>query len=222
MTDYQKPTSDKPEGDRPRPKVQKIVTGEVVIPKKTLGEKFADTFFDGQFFKSLFRHAYRDLIVPNAQHVMFDVGKEILLGTIYRNGNVRRVLDPQNLVSQFTMYQTPVSRPGMPGPSSGYPMQQLPMSTSRPAAIDVSQRMSSRNGKVYLCSNKKDAEDTLEAMADIIDSEYKVVSVAEVCEMLGIEFSHADNNYGWFAIGDARITSTSNGFLLELPQPEPL
>lgn len=59
-------------------------------------------------------------------------------------------------------------------------------------------------------------------MTDIIDSDYKVVSVGEVHEMLGLEWTHADQNWGWFAIGDARITADRDGYVLDLPPPEAL
>jgi hypothetical protein len=229
MTDYQKSSKNEPEGepkpDKPRPEVQKIVTSEVVIPKKSLGSKFMDTFFDGDFFKGLVHHVYRDVIVPNAKHIMFDTGLELLKGGVYRNGNARRVLDPQNLVSRITNYQTPPNRTGYP--SSGWPMNQNPglppPGMPAPLAIELTPRRMGRSGpRVYQISDRREAEGVLKAMTEIIGSEYKVVSIAEVHQMLGLEFSPVDNDWGWFSVADARIVANRDGYTLELPQPEVL
>lgn len=227
MTDYQKTSKKdaaKPDGSeqtpKDRPEIHKIVTGEVVVPKKSLGEKFKDTFFDGTFFKGLVHNAYRNVILPNAKHILFDTGMELLKGGIYRNGNARQVLNPQSLVSRFS-YQTPVNRSGYP--SSGYPSM-TPMGPMHQApAVEIGPRMSSRNNKrIYLCRTRQEAEDVLESMTDIINSDYKFVAVGEVHEMLGLEMIPSDYNWGWFSIGDARITADRDGYILELPQPEAL
>lgn len=206
-----------------RPEIKKTVTGEVTVPKKTLGEKFKDTFFDGDFFKGLIHNVYRDLLVPNAKNIVFLVGDEIWKGTVFRSGNPMRTLDPRAIVGR-AIYNSPVQRPQI---GMGYPtMTGAPTQLGLPQpgqAINVTPRAASRAmGRSYITGTRKEAEDTLTEMVDIIDSEYKCVSVAEVHEMLGLEANPAERAWGWFGVSDARITQIPEGYLLELPQPEQL
>ena len=61
------------------------------------------------------------------------------------------------------------------------------------------------------------AEEILEEMDNVID-EYKVVSVADLYEMLDLDFEYTDNKYGWTSMEGACVRSTRDGFVLDLPR----
>lgn len=225
MTDYQsnsknKQTATPGEPNTPdRPEIKKLVTNDVIVPKKTLGTKFKDTFFDGDFFKGLVFHVYKDKIVPNAKNILFDTGYEIWKGVVFRNGGgIFQALDPRAIVGRYN-YNAPVQRPQL-----GMPMGMPQLGLPQPGApINATPRAASRAmGRSYITATRKEAEDVLTAMVDIIDSDYKVVSVAEVEGMLGLEADFTKRAWGWFGVSDARISQIPEGYLLELPQPEQL
>ena len=211
--------------DKPRPEVTKIVVGEVVEPKKSLGSKFKDTFFDGEFYKGLVHQVYHNNVVPNFKRIAYEVGVEALLLGIFRNGNAKQIFDPKNIVQRFS-YQTPVSRqggfpPGMVGSQmSSIGPSQMPQQRAIEMGSPTIMRQDSR--RIFVIGSRQEASDVLEAMSDIINSEYKVVSLGEVREMLGLPHTPVDNAWGWYALGDARITQSPDGWILDLPQPEAL
>lgn len=223
MEDYTSNSKNKrqeaPTPDTPRPEVTKIVVGEVVEVKKTLGSKFKDTFFDGEFYSGLARHVYQDVFVPNAKRIAYEIGVEALLLGIFRNGNARQIFDPKNIVQRFS-YQTPVSRQGGFPPGMAQGMSSI--GPQRTVELGNPTVMRQDNKRLFLIGSRQEASDVLEAMSDIINSVYKVVSLGEVREMLNLPHTPVDNSWGWYSLGDSRIVQTPDGWLLELPQPEAL
>lgn len=62
------------------------------------------------------------------------------------------------------------------------------------------------------------AERVLANMYDTLN-QYRVVSVADLREMVGITPGTQDNAYGWMSLDNARISKTRDGYLLEMPRP---
>jgi hypothetical protein len=70
--------------------------------------------------------------------------------------------------------------------------------------------------------NRQEAEEVLDRLYDIL-SRYGSVPVADLYELTGIHSSHADHKWGWTSLRGAKIRTMRNGgYLLDLPNPEPL
>lgn len=69
--------------------------------------------------------------------------------------------------------------------------------------------------------NRFDAENVLDCMADIT-MDYGMVSVADFYELAGEEAAYTDNKYGWGHVKDAEIIKVRDGWIIDLPKPEPI
>lgn len=58
-------------------------------------------------------------------------------------------------------------------------------------------------------------------LANLLDlhNQYRVVTVADLYEMVGKSAQISDNSYGWTSLDGARISKVRDGYLLELPRP---
>ena len=67
-----------------------------------------------------------------------------------------------------------------------------------------------------------EGEEVLNQMMDII-STYGKVSVADLCELVGVTGDYTDNNYGWDDIRDAYVErARDGGYMLRLPRAKPI
>lgn len=72
--------------------------------------------------------------------------------------------------------------------------------------------------------SRGEAEEVLTRMEELIDR-FDNVSVADLCEMVGITGSHTDYKFGWTDIRDiksARVERVRDGYMLNLPRPRAL
>ena len=51
---------------------------------------------------------------------------------------------------------------------------------------------------------------------------YQSATVADLYELVGVQGSYTDDKWGWVDIRGAGITRVRNGYLLDLPRPQPL
>lgn len=72
-----------------------------------------------------------------------------------------------------------------------------------------------------LLSSRMEAEKVLQSMDDLID-QYKILSVADYYELVGVDSKYTDNNYGWSDIKNARIVRVSDGYMIKLPKALPI
>lgn len=72
-----------------------------------------------------------------------------------------------------------------------------------------------------LYPTKQDAENALRDL-DACMEKYNVVKVADLLETSRILPNSTDYNYGWYNIRDAKIIHTVDGWVLRMPEPQPL
>jgi hypothetical protein len=53
-------------------------------------------------------------------------------------------------------------------------------------------------------------------------SRYESASVADLYELVGLSSVHTDNRWGWTDLTGAGVSRIRGGYLLDLPEPEPL
>lgn len=67
-------------------------------------------------------------------------------------------------------------------------------------------------------NTSEDATRVLNGIRETL-SEFHVMSVADLYELVGLKSDYTDNKYGWTSINSARIEPSNNGFVLILPKP---
>jgi hypothetical protein len=93
-----------------------------------------------------------------------------------------------------------------------------------PARQQVSSQARARHEfDEIILETRMDAEEVLTAMYDILGSQHEVVTVADLYELVGFEFTHVDTTWGWTDLRGAGVGRIrGRGYVLDLPEPEHL
>lgn len=192
----------KPEqpADIAKPKIKKVVKGNVKTKKRSFGRKFADVFI-GDDAADVKGYILQDVLVPSIKDTIIDIvtgGIEMLLLGERRSRGTRRPGN-SNYVSYSSYY-------------SGSKTQNRP-------------RSSGSSGRYYIediiFESRGEAEEALGQLIDII-KDYGMVSVADLYEMVGIPGAFTDHSWGWFDLGNASVRRVRDGYMLVLPKVESL
>lgn len=186
----------------PEKKMQKAtLKGAVRTKKKSTARKLLDTFVveDSRTIKD---YVLNDVLKPAIRDAIEDIvtnGIHILLrGEPQRGGSKRKT--PGSTVSYQKYYD------GRDTYKRDYrkPVYQQ--------AFDYDD---------VILENRGDAEYILDQMYDAIKA-YKIVTVADLCELLGISAPYTANKYGWTDLNNARIERVRGGYLLVFPKAFPI
>ena len=81
-----------------------------------------------------------------------------------------------------------------------------------------------RSGYSYddiVLETRREAEEVLRAMDEILDR-YKIVSVADMYDLMNVRGDYTDNKYGWDNLRSADVVRVRDGYILKLPKPMPI
>lgn len=90
-----------------------------------------------------------------------------------------------------------------------------------------SRRDSERRKRGYeiddvILDSRGEAEEVLDRMDDVLD-EYKVVTVSDFYDLVGISDEPIDHKYGWRNIASAEVVrARDGGYMIRLPRPMPI
>lgn len=76
--------------------------------------------------------------------------------------------------------------------------------------------------KRFLFSERKDAEDIKDQLCALIESNYQAASVGDLYDFLGEDTQSTDWNYGWKSTKGISVKYTSEGYILDMPNPIPI
>jgi hypothetical protein len=195
----------------PEKKVEKVITGEVVVRKKSVGKRFKDVFFGGDFKDSM-RYTAADVILPRLRNLVLDAGFSALERMLFGGSSVSRRRPTE--YRPRTQYNAPISRihdPRDPRPDRVMLPDQPPHLVRR----------SRRDVSDFALYSREQAELVLERLVDIIDK-YDVASVADFYELCGQPTSYIDNDWGWSYLNNVEVRQVREGYLIDLPPAEPI
>lgn len=189
-------------------KVQQVTQSQVVRRKKPLGKRFTETFVGGDT-SSVWDYVVFDVLVPAAKDMFADAvsqGVERMIfgearSTSRRTG--RRPGDPHISYNRYSSSR----RPGPPDDRSRHNL-------SRRARA-------SHDFDEIILATRVEADEVLDRLFDLV-SKYESATVADLYDLVGITGSYTDDKWGWFDLRGAGVTRVRNGYLLDLPKPEPL
>lgn len=190
------------------PKVKKVVQGEVVRRKKPLGKRFAETFFQGDS-RSVWGYVLFDVLIPAAKDTLADAVSQ---------GIERKLYGEARSSSRRTG-----SRPGGPGGYISYNRYADNKSSSRreePRGTNRRTRGRPEIGEICL-KTRVEAEEVLDNLRLLV-SEYDQATVMDYYGLLGEPTDYPDDKYGWTDLSNAGVDRVQQGYLLDLPRPEPL
>lgn len=187
-------------------KIEKVISTEVVVHKRSLGQKIKDLFIEADF-RSVAHYIVADIMLPAARNLLVDASTKGIERMVYGEQAMRRKgigAGPR------VTYNSPINR--------SYSASSPPRSALIPPG-DVRTPRHSRDE--FILSSREEAELVLERMNDIIDT-YEVVSVADLNDLVGFPTSFVDNKWGWIYLGDVQIRQIREGYLIDLPSAEPI
>ena len=183
----------------PEKKVEKVVTGNVTIKKKSALVKIRDMFIAEDADK-VGNYILIDVLVPSIKKAIVDIIKssaDMIFGT---KGSQK---------SGGTTY----SYGGTPYVS--YSTQSKP----KPEPVNVARSQYEVGDIIF--ENRADAEEVLDKLGELI-SVYGQASVADLCEMVNAPYEFVANKYGWKDVHDAVAIRVPDGYSLRLPRSKPL
>lgn len=184
-------------------KIERVTTAEPIRRKKGLGRKFKDIFFKGD--PRVIGHSLVDgILIPAAKDMIIDAVRDgvekLVLGESHRTRRDRGAYGDRPYVAY-----NKISRGPMPAPERA-------MSTRARARHDFDD---------IVLQNRAEAEEVLEKLWEIV-SKYDTATVADLYELVGIRSTHVDHKWGWSDLRGATVIRVRDGFLLELPDVQPM
>lgn len=185
-----------------------IITGRVISAKKTPGQRFKETFLNGDDAKTVGSVILTDIIVPSIKETFFRSIQDALSmflwgdtrrGGGYYNGNTDR---GRIITSYNSIYNNNRNR------------------SSRDSI--VSNGFNSRPEYVFQFESRLDADNVLSDLRNSINSiSSHSVNVNYLYALLGKdrEMSHNNEKWGWTDLSGVRIRPYNGLYLLELPPP---
>lgn len=188
-------------------KVEKVITGPVTVKKKSEIRKFTDVFFASSM-EDVTNYLVHDLIVPAVKNTTLDgiinVASMLFFGTT-RGRDGRSYSSRADRVSYDQSYRRYDDR--------RYDDRRYD-----------DRRDDNRRGyfEQDICFRyREDADRVLRHLDDVM-REYKLVSVADLNEALGVTGEYTDHDYGWTSLHTARVDNTREGYVLRLPKAMPI
>lgn len=201
---HKKRARDKDE-EKPEKKIEKVVTGTVVVKKPSVGSRLKTLFFGGEA-RGVSRYLAFDVLLPTVRNLIVDATTKGIERMVYGESvsRSRRFPPPPGLYSTSRVqynspFRDPRDRPRLPDQSQG-------------------RQMRAESNDVVLAS-REDATNVLGQLLEIIDV-YEVASRADLYELIGVDSSHIDQKWGWTDLHNVQIKQVRDGFLLDLPPEE--
>lgn len=182
--------------------VERVTSEDPIRRRKSLGKQFKSTFFSGDA-RSAFRYVVFDVLVPAAKEAIAEAGREGIDRLVFGDSKRKRSAPPSGPTG-YVSY----NKYAMGGASE----PPRPMSRKARARHDFDE---------IVLMSRAEADEVIDRMFDIL-GRYDSVSVADLYQMTGIEETHTDYKWGWRELRGAGVARVRNGYLLDLPDPEPL
>lgn len=177
-------------------KLEKVISGNAIVKKKSGVHKIADIFIseDASSVKS---YVWSDVFVPTIKKLFCDIIKDS--ADIIFGGGTRR--DRNGIRSGYVSYDRFSDR-----------RDDRNYSTSRSSGLDYDN---------IILETKGDAEEVLMQLDGVID-QYGHATVLDLFDLVGKTAPHTANKYGWTNLRNARSERVRDGYLLRLPRALPL
>ena len=182
----------------PEKHADKVISGEVKTKKRSLIKRFTDIFFK-ESLTDVKTYIVQDVIVPAICENIVDIITSTA-GMLFLGEATRRIRGR--------------------GQSNGSKISYDKMYNGRQEKMpSYSRSKLAYNFDDIWFENRGDAELVLESMFDILNSEYRQVTVADLYDLVGKSTTFTQNKYGWRDLRGARVAvSPSRGYFLDLPK----
>lgn len=180
-------------------RAQKIVKGTVITKKPSKAKKITDEFIQ-EDVGNIKNYVVFDVLIPSLKKMIFE-GITNAFGMLLGQNNAKRNTTSSSGISRISYgryYDSPTytSQPRV----------------NRGTVFDFDN---------FILGSIGEANAVLTQMDEIL-ANYKIVTVADLYDLLGLVPPHTANNYGWTDLRTARADRVSEGYLLRLPRAVPI
>lgn len=181
-----------------RKKLDKVVSGDVKVKKKSGVHKFTDVFIS-EDVSNVKSYIVMDVLVPAIKKAVSDIvtnGIDMILyggngGAKKRtNGSYISYNNYSDRRRDDHSYSTTTTR-------TGYSYDEISI------------------------PSRGEAEEVLARMDELIET-YGIVSVADFYDLVGVTCNYTDNKYGWTNIRNAEVVRVRDGYKIKLPKALPI
>ena len=191
-------------------KIERVTSGEPVRRKKSLRKQFSDTFVAGDA-RTAMVFVVLDVLLPAVKDTIVEMTHQGIEKLIYGDSSRRRgSRPPQSGPTGYVSYNR------LSGPMSGG-MNRMP----GPARAMSRAARGRHNFDEIVLNERTEAEEVTDRLFDLV-SRYDQATVADLYELVGLEAAHTDHKWGWEDLHGAGVSRVRGGYLLDLPEPEPL
>ena len=181
--------------------VKKVVKGSVKVKKKGAVESAVDRFVS-EDVPNIQKYLVSEVIVPTLKNTIWDAFTNTLDIVLFGGtGRGKRNGAGSSRSASYVSYNKYSDNRG--GRSYDEP------------------RRSKYDFSSITFNNKQDAEEVLRQMDAIMD-EYKLVTVADLYDLIGETGEYTDSKYGWQNIRNTQVVRGRDGYYIQLPKPLPI
>lgn len=198
-----------PEEPSDKPRVSKVIQGEVRQKAPSLGRKFKDTF-GGEKADNVLQYVVLEVILPATKNLIFDVVREGAARMLFGGAAPRRTNGAGGISVGRTNYN------GMSSNGSQSPSSVIIGSSGQREISNTARAM--HDFKDIILEKRGDAEEVLEQLSLLVE-QFDVATVADLYSCVGISAAHTDNKYGWTSLAGSGVHQVREGYWIELPRP---
>lgn len=197
-----------PNSEAAKKNVERVTEGTVIRKKKSLRKQLSETFVAGDM-RSAVRYVMFDVMLPAAKDMVVEAGSAWIEKLIFGESRRRRSMSsPQAGATGYVNYNR------YSGPmGSG-------LGSSAQRALSRQARARHDFDEIVLDS-RVEAEEVIDRLFDLV-SRYDSATVADLYELVGLASTHTDHKWGWTDLMGAGVSRIRGGYLLDLPEPQPL
>lgn len=196
------------EKTEPTEKVAPVVSGEVVRRKKPLGRKFAETFLSGDAPKTVLGYVAHQVLIPALRDMVADAGREMIDRAIYGGERTTRRTNYRSSRGESVINYNGVST-------------QSRRSDDRPERPLSRRARQMHDFQQIIIPSRAEADEIVRLMYDRL-KRFNEVTVSYLYQLLDISSTYVDEDWGWTDLRGTDVHRVREGYLLDLPDPEPL
>lgn len=194
--------------------IEKVVSSKAVRRKKPLGKRFIETFF-GESAKNAVEYVAREVLLPAVKDTIADAfsqGIERMIFGEARSASRRTGSRPGSKTSDYVSYNRMSSR--STAPWNRGEDHDVPRTVSRRARA-------SHDFDEIVLATRHEANMVLDRLMDLI-SKYNEATVADFYTLVDITGEFTDDRWGWDDLRGVGVSRVREGYILDLPRPQPL
>jgi len=182
--------------------ISPVVSSGATRRKKSLRKQFKETFVAGDA-RTAIQYVVFGVLLPAAKDMVVEAGSQGIEKLIFGDSHRRGSINPQTGPMGHISYNRMGNRP------------------SAPQRAIIRQARARHNFDEIVLDERSEAEEVIDRLFDLV-SRYETATVADLYELVGLASTHTDNKWGWTDLSGAGVSRIRGGYLLDLPEPQPL